>query len=281
MNKTIASRFFSATSLLIVISIGLLGVTFMIFANKYFESDRLNILNLCVTSAVDTLDMEYDKEVAKVVNKTALRDKLRLISATTQATVFVADDSGKVVVCTDSADSCIHQKQKLPQEALDKTSEATGVVRVSDIFAKAYQENSYTVGVTMHSETGEVTGYVFASSDASSITIFTNALLSIFMLSAGVMILISSIVSLAVTSKMTTPLTNISDAAKRFSQGDFSARAIVEGDDEVAHLAYTFNNMATFAENNETSRSNFVTNIAHELRTPMTSIKGFVDGIID
>ncbi|MEG0092147.1 MAG: HAMP domain-containing sensor histidine kinase, partial [Oscillospiraceae bacterium] len=177
--------------------------------------------------------------------------------------------------------ACVHLKAPLPQDALVKTGGAGGVIRVSDIFAKAYQENSYTVGIALHDPAGRVTGFVFASSDAGSITIFTNALLSIFMLSAGVMILISSIVSLAVTSKMTTPLTNISDAAKRFSQGDFSARALVEGDDEVAHLAYTFNNMATFAENNETSRSNFVTNIAHELRTPMTSIKGFVDGIID
>ncbi|MBQ7284235.1 MAG: HAMP domain-containing histidine kinase [Oscillospiraceae bacterium] len=95
------------------------------------------------------------------------------------------------------------------------------------------------------------------------------------------MILISSIVSLAVTSRLTTPLRNITEVAKRFSQGDFSVRARVEGDDEVAHLAHTFNQMAAFVENNETSRSNFVTNIAHELRTPMTSIKGFVDGIID
>ena len=71
------------------------------------------------------------------------------------------------------------------------------------------------------------------------------------------------------------------EVARRFSQGDFSARAVVEGDDEVAHLANTFNQMASFVEYNETSRSNFVTNIAHELRTPMTSIKGFVDGIID
>ncbi|MEG0092100.1 MAG: hypothetical protein RSA20_09785, partial [Oscillospiraceae bacterium] len=97
MNKTIASRFFSATSMLIVVSIGLLGVTFMIFANKYFESDRLNILNLCVTSAVETIDSQYDKQVDTVTDKNALRDQLRLISTTTQTTVFVANAKGEVV----------------------------------------------------------------------------------------------------------------------------------------------------------------------------------------
>ena len=102
-----------------------------------------------------------------------------------------------------------------------------------------------------------------------------------FMLSACVMILISSIVSLAVTSRLTTPLRNITEVAKRFSQGDFSVRARVEGDDEVAHLAHTFNQMAAFVENNETSRSNFVTNIAHELRTPMTSLARLTNSMLD
>lgn len=282
MNKTIAARFFTATSLLIIASISVLGITFMIFANKYFEGERINILNLCVSSAVETLETTYGTSVDDVAqSKVPLREQLRLISATTQTTVFVANKEGRALVCTDSADTCAHLQKILPHIALEKTEAQAGIVSVSDIFAAEYQENSYTAGTVLRDKKGEVTGYIFASSDASSIMIFTNALLSIFLLSAGVMILLSSIVSLAITSKLTTPLTSISDAAKRFSQGDFSARAMVGGDDEVAHLAYTFNNMATFAEKNETSRSNFVTNIAHELRTPMTSIKGFVDGIID
>ena len=128
---------------------------------------------------------------------------------------------------------------------------------------------------------GDIIGYIFAFSDATSITVFSNALLSIFMVCAGVMLLISSAVSILVTGRLTTPLRNISDAAKKFSQGDFSARVKVEGADEIAHLSYTFNQMASFVEKNEKSRSSFVANIAHELRTPMTSIKGFVDGIRD
>ena len=122
---------------------------------------------------------------------------------------------------------------------------------------------------------------MFAFSDATSITVFTNAILSIFMVCAGTMLLLSSIVSIIVTGRLTTPLRNIAEAARRFSQGEFSACVEIEGDDEVAHLAYTFNQMASFVENNEKSRPSFVANIAHELRTPMTSIKGFVDGILD
>ena len=53
----------------------------------------------------------------------------------------------------------------------------------------------------------------------------------------------------------------------------------VEGEGEVADLARTFNRMADNIQMNDNSRGPFMGNIAHELRTPMTTIKGFVDGI--
>ena len=280
MNKTIASRFFGATSMLIITSIAMLGITFMIFANQYFEMERLNVLSLCVESVEDNLEANYKQHVGRINDIVPLTENLQLISGTNQTTVIIADADGELITCTDEAD-CVHKNGPLPQQAIELTTQTTGTIRLSDSFSQVYSKDYYAAGKAIRDTQGNVTGYIFATIDRGTITIFTNALLSMFMLSACVMILISSIVSLAVTSRLTTPLRNITEVAKRFSQGDFSVRARVEGDDEVAHLAHTFNQMAAFVENNETSRSNFVTNIAHELRTPMTSIKGFVDGIID
>ena len=280
MNKTIASRFFSATSTLIIISIAVLGITFMIFANQYFELERLNILSMCVESVEDNLEANNQQHVGRISNVIPLTENLQLISDTTQSTIILADARGQLMTCTDEKD-CIHKISPVPESAVELAKTEQAAVRVSDTFSKAYGGDYYAVGKALRDKGGEVTGYIFASCTKGTISIFTNALLSMFMLSACVMILVSSIVSLAVTGKLTTPLRNITEVARRFSQGDFSARAVVEGYDEVAHLANTFNQMAAFVENNETSRSNFVANIAHELRTPMTSIKGFVDGIID
>ena len=280
MNKTIASRFFGATSMLIITSIAMLGITFMIFANQYFEMERLDVLTLCVESVEDNLEANYQQHVGRINDIMPLTENLQLLSGTNQTTVIIADAEGDLVTCTEEGE-CVHRKGPLPTEAFELASKEKGTIRLSESFSKAYGVDYYAAGKAMRDYDGRITGYIFATIDKGTITIFTNALLSMFMLSACVMILISSIVSLAVTGRLTTPLRNITEVARRFSQGDFSVRAKVEGDDEVAHLAQTFNQMATFVENNETSRSNFVTNIAHELRTPMTSIKGFVDGIID
>ena len=60
------------------------------------------------------------------------------------------------------------------------------------------------------------------------------------------MLMVSSVLSIVLTNRMTTPLRRISDAAKKFGGGDFSARVPVEGDDELAQLAETFNTMAAW-----------------------------------
>ena len=73
----------------------------------------------------------------------------------------------------------------------------------------------------------------------------------------------------------------MSAAAKQFAIGDFSYRVKVEGSDELADLGIAFNDMADALDKLESSRSSFVANVSHELKTPMTSIAGFIDGILD
>ena len=80
---------------------------------------------------------------------------------------------------------------------------------------------------------------------------------------------------------MVTPLQQMSAAAKRFAMGDFSYRVNVNTNDELADLGYAFNDMADALDKLESSRRSFVANVSHELKTPMTSIAGFIDGILD
>ncbi len=282
MRKTIVTRFFSATSLLLVTSISVLGILFMFFANRYLQSDRLNTMNLCVINAQAAFDDSIQEKdgITSEEQRSKLRENLRLISNTTSTIVILADENGKCIVCTEE-NVCSHEGSFVPDYAMKVLSAQERSLQLDETFTDIYSGSYYTVGRAARDGYGNIIGYVFAFSDVTSITAFTQALISMFMVSAGIMLLISSVVSILVTSRLTTPLRNISEAARKFGQGDFSARVAVEGDDEVAHLANTFNQMAGFVEKNEKSRSSFVANIAHELRTPMTSIKGFVDGIID
>lgn len=77
------------------------------------------------------------------------------------------------------------------------------------------------------------------------------------------------------------PLYELNSVADKMSKGDFTQRALVSSEDEIGNLANSFNLMAESIENTDQNRRDFISNISHELRSPITSIRGFVAGILD
>ena len=282
MRKSIVSRFFSAISMVLVMSITILGVFFVFFASRYFQSDRLNLMNLCVINAQAAFDDSIQEKdgITTEEQRSKLRENLRLISNTTSTIVILADENGKCIVCTEN-NRCSHEGSFVPADTMKILSGREVSMQLDETFEDMFTGSYYTVGRAARDGKGDIIGYVFAFSDTTNLNIFSNAILSIFMVCAGTMLMVSSVVSIIVAGRLTTPMRTISEAARKFSQGDFGVRVNVEGDAEVEQLATTFNQMASFVDKNEKSRSSFVANIAHELRTPMTSIKGFVDGMLD
>jgi signal transduction histidine kinase len=104
----------------------------------------------------------------------------------------------------------------------------------------------------------------------------------IFLLTALVVILIAFLASSITAMRFSRPMKEIADAAREFGHGNFTVRVDVgQREDEVADLANAFNTMADSLERNEMRRSEFIANVSHELKTPMTTIAGFADGILD
>ena len=77
------------------------------------------------------------------------------------------------------------------------------------------------------------------------------------------------------------PLYELNEVAGKMKSGDFSQRAVVSSGDEIGQLAESFNLMAESMENTDQNRQDLISNISHELRSPITSIRGFVAGILD
>lgn len=123
-------------------------------------------------------------------------------------------------------------------------------------------------------------GYTFAQTQ-TGVQSLALAVIRIFLLSALACLMLAFICIWHLTKKMVTPLQQMSAAAKQFAIGDFSYRVKVRGCDELADLGIAFNDMADALDKTESSRASFVANVSHELKTPMTSIAGFIDGILD
>ena len=95
-------------------------------------------------------------------------------------------------------------------------------------------------------------------------------------------LIVLSIIMYYFTNKLlVSPLEEINNAAKRLSRGDVDTRVKIKSNDEIGELSESLNMMASSLEEVDLKRREFISNVSHELRSPITSIKGFISGILD
>ena len=281
MRKTISNMYFTTTAILLVAGITVMGFVQMYLSMSYFVSERKSALSSVVQVAAKQVSLlQQGEELPQLSDED--RDRVQraigIVSETSDSSLLLADAQGNVVLAA-GFDQALGAQ--IPRNVLDKMAGGQKAMFDSGTLGGVYDKGQYTAGCVLTDAAGQVRGYAFASSNISALNGYVADMFSTFILSAGLMLLISSLLSVVFTTRLTLPLRRIAEAARKFGAGDFSTRVPVEGEDEVAQLAVTFNNMAANLEAIDSSRSNFMGNIAHELRTPMTSVKGFVDGMLD
>ena len=100
-------------------------------------------------------------------------------------------------------------------------------------------------------------------------------------MSAFIAIVLAVLAVSYLTNRITKPIVDMNNTVKRFTKGQFTARVKASGSDEVGQLARSFNAMADELDNLEQVRRSFVANVSHELRSPLTSMRGFLEAMQD
>ena len=280
MRKSISVAFFSMMSTLLVAGIVLMGFSEWVLFNRYFAQERYDALDEVVKVAQRSADYLVQKSALPEGEELeALNTKLEIIGESAEAYLFFTDCDGKVILVS-SPD--MMAGADVEAEVLTKASATDRNYHLFSTLDGVLTEKSYVSVHEMKNERGECSGYLFLCSSGERLTEFRSQFFSNFLLSACIMLLCASFLTRMLMRRLTDPLQKVTDAAQRFGGGDLSVRVEgVEGDGEVADLARTFNTMADNIQSNDNARGQFMGNIAHELRTPMTTIKGFIDGILD
>ncbi len=279
--KTISWEFFSSIAALLVVGLLVMGSIQTTLSGFYFSNERRTSLTSILdgATALSQTFAEYGSIVTQPIDdetaKEGARSGYALFHTTYNALVFVTDRSGTVLISSNPED---FTGQAVPAAILQKMDGGRDVF-VSGDMDGVYSSKYYTAGRKIVID--DIEGYLFAATPMDAIVNYLGDTFSIFVLSAGLMLVISSIMSVLLARRITKPIEAISSAARQLGSGDFTARAPVTGCEELAAFATTFNNMATRLQTIDNSRGQFMGNIAHELRTPMTSIKGFIDGMLD
>ena len=278
--NTISREFFSTIAVVLILGLSVMCAIQTALSAAYFVSERHAALTAILDGA--TALSERFAEGGDIVTQPLGDDRARdvrsgfeLFNTTSGALVFVVSQDGQVQLHPDNADFA---EQYVPRELLDEMDQGKDIFTTGTL-GGVYREKYYTAARRI--SVGGTVGYLFAASPMNALGSYILDMLVMFGISAAAILLLCSLLCWVLAKRITGPIEDISEAARRLGSGDFTARAPVDGCVELADFATTFNNMAQRLQTIDNSRGQFMGNIAHELRTPMTTIKGFIDGMLD
>ena len=278
--KSTFSRNFSSIAIILLLALTVLGTSFQIMVRSFLTESTLTGLRTDAGAIAD-LAAAYSLE-GSLTNWQFLLN-LDVASKVTDADVVICNAQGKVVLCSDALLGCEHQGLQLNPEYLEKVlvnngDTATGVIR------GLYNDRRFVVSVPIVSSLSDaVSGIVMVSIPTQDTDQVLARISNLFLTCALVVILLSVLVMSVFLRRESRPLRDMARAANAFGHGQLEARVRVDEDtsEEVQELALAFNNMASSLQKSEYQRQEFVANVSHELKTPMTPISGYIDGILD
>ena len=263
---------------MVLLSFLILGASFMGLGRTYMLGER--------KASIET-GVEEVCRLAEAYSRTGYLDDwdfriiLSTLSSTSGSHYFLTDLNGVIMTCSDTEINCPDIGKTIDSAVISQLASSGsyfGLSTLGGLYSSAY----YVAARPITTSGGFVAGYVFAGSNAASLIQVWNALFNIFFMSTIIIMGLMLLISFMQARRQARPINEMAAAARRFAHGDFSVR--VSGSerlDEIGALASSFNQMAESLEQSEQRRADFIANVSHELKTPMTSISGFADGILD
>ena len=278
--KSMYGRQFATMAGMILLSFLMLGASFATLSYQYTIKDKQDSMGrsasiiAAYTSAFINENGEYSWR------EDVFQGQLSYLALATDVHILVSTPDGTVVYATDGVSELTAlEGSTIPQQILSDTLAGSfaGPTRLGGM----YSRSRYLVSLPITSGSF-VQGLVLVSCEASEISSMWRDLSAIFLVTAAAVILIAAIISSVTSMRQSKPMKEIAAAARQFGHGELNVRVDVgKRRDEVGELADAFNAMADSLAKSEQRRTEFIANVSHELKTPMTTIAGFADGILD
>lgn len=259
-----------------VLSFVVLGTALVVFSLRYSNSEKIR-MNLEGADNISKLAIVYGSNA----NTNLFIYSLQLSAYNLDAKIYICNTTGKIEVAATSTSTITKSESKIPPSVMHEIN-SREKISGNGTLGGFFDRSCIYAGVPIDfTGDGSVDGAVFVCSDSGSQIHLVTEIFKIFIFCVCLILLLSFIAIYFVTERLVRPLRQMSSAAKSFAKGDFSARIPIRDNDEIGQLSVAFNNMAASLTSLEEMRRSFVANVSHELKTPMTSIAGFIDGILD
>lgn len=291
-SNSLFRRSFFHTAAIVFTALLLFGVLIISFVAAEWWNQKIDSLTKNAQDIVYAVNY-YDKsdqhsnddKKTRTFYSWVLGNTLSTMSNATSSDYFVTDREGNIIVCKHSVkadgklDCETHAKMKVSEQYMQKALRKGFSDYSSD---EVFGFGKFIVSVPLNIENSDY-GAVFAVEDAiTGLLPYVLKIVKVTIMAMLIGLLLCGIVIYFNCRSIMQPIGEMQEITKHFAKGEFEHRANEDYEDKYLNdFSRALNKMADDLAIEEESRRSFVANVSHELKTPMTTIGGFIDGILD
>ena len=274
--KTTYRRQFTMILCLLVAAILVIGLSFLYLFDRYAQDHQKQSLDDTAQSVTE-LVQSYS---ATYLNSWEFRTNLAVAARASDNDIVICNGEGVVCICMERS-NCEHLGKRLDSDTVDTLFQGEKA-KLNKAVSTLYGDERMASAIAVLNSDGSRLCIVVVSVQKAAITALTEKMLRVFLL-AALLILVAALLAIPIfTRREARPIQEMAAAVRQIAQGNLDVRVPTGNEnEELEELAVAFNNMTLALKNSETIRNEFVANISHELKTPMTTIAGYLDGMLD
>lgn len=280
MRLKLFKKYFFTTTMIIVFSLAIMMMILSFVLNNYIATNQQQTLVRACSEVTEFITDEFAEGAKNDVGR--FINIVQTVSEVSDADIFITDNSGSILICGcaewQENGNCPHSATAIGKD-YSKKPEDKSEMWLSTL--GIYEKPHYIASEMLRDAKGAAYAVVYATKPMSMVKNLLSTVTKLYLASAALPIIIMFFAIYAMTYRLTKPLKLMSEASRAMARGDFSKRIPVMSDDEIGELSASFNMMTNSLAQLEGMRKSFVANVSHELKTPMTTISGFIDGILD
>lgn len=275
--RSLTSKNFIMIAGILLLSYILTGLVFSITFYRYAYSENLKSMSSALQQAarlVAAYDAQWEPDDIE------MQLALTTTASFSGCDIIVTDSLGNVVSCSDTQFHCHHVGMTVPKALLDSVP-ATGAYSGLGYLNGIYSGQRQYIAARL-SKGSETEGYIIMSVSVHNVRALWRESIKRFGVVAGLVAALAAIITFAASSHQTEPINEMARMTARFARGELEARVPYDGrQDEIGQLQRSLNYMAESLNRTEATRRELIANVSHDLKTPITTISGFSDGILD